>query len=102
MIKDEKIDIYTSYCRIDFPFRIWIFTRKKWTLSECIDYAVTHNIEVKQSDNQIQNLKVEKNTLRNRFLPNLNAGASQDFTFGCSLNQNNTYENSHRQNILTY
>ena len=75
---------------------------KKWTLSECIDYAVTHNIEVKQSDNQIQNLKVEKNTLRNRFLPNLNAGASQDFTFGCSLNQNNTYENSHRQNILTY
>ena len=62
MIKDEKIDIYASYCRIDFPFRIWIFTRKKWTLSECIDYAVTHNIEVKQSDNQIQNLKVEKNT----------------------------------------
>lgn len=101
MIKDEKIDIYTSYCRIDFPFRIWICTRKKWTLSECIDYAVTHNIEIKQSDNQIQNLKVQKNTLRNSFLPNLNAGASQNFTFGRSLNQSNTYESSHRQNILT-
>ena len=98
MIKDEKIDIYTSYCRIDFPFRIWIFTRKKWTLSECIDCAVTHNIEVKQSDNQIQNLKVEKNTLRNSFLPDLNAGASQNFTFGRSLNQSNTYENSNIQN----
>ena len=71
---------------------------KKWTLSECIDYAVTHNIEVKQSDNQIQNLKVEKNTLRNSFLPNLNAGASQNFTFGRSLNQNNTYEDSNIQN----
>ena len=71
---------------------------KKWTLSECIDCAVTHNIEVKQSDNQIQNLKVEKNTLRNSFLPNLNAGASQNFTFGRSLNQSNTYENSNIQN----
>lgn len=71
---------------------------KKWTLSECIDYAVTHNIEVKQSDNQIQNLKVEKNTLRNSFLPDLNAGASQNFTFGRSLNQSNTYENSNIQN----
>lgn len=71
---------------------------KKWTLSECIDYAVTHNIEVKQSDNQIQSLKVEKNTLRNSFLPDLNAGASQNFTFGRSLNQSNTYENSNIQN----
>ena len=71
---------------------------KKWTLSECIDYAVTHNIEVKQSDNQIQNLKVEKNTLRNSFLPDLNAGDSQNFTFGRSLNQSNTYENSNIQN----
>ena len=71
---------------------------KKWTLAECIDYAVTHNIEVKQSDNQIQSLKVQKNTLRNSFLPDLNAGASQNFTFGRSLNQNNTYEDSNIQN----
>ncbi len=71
---------------------------KKWTLSECIDYAVAHSIEVKQSDNQIQSLKVEKNTLRNSFLPDLYAGASQNFTFGRSLNQSNTYENSNIQN----
>lgn len=71
---------------------------KKWTLTECIEYAVKHNIEVKQSDNQIQSLKVQKNILRNSFLPNLNAGASQNFTFGRSLNQNNTYEDSNIQN----
>ena len=71
---------------------------KKWTLAECIDYAVTHNIDVKQSENQIQSLKVQKNTLRNSFLPDLNAGASQNFTFGRSLNQNNMYENSNIQN----
>lgn len=71
---------------------------KKWTLAECIDYAVTHNIEIKQSDNRIQNLKVQKSTLRNSFLPELNAGVSQNFTFGRSLNQDNTYENSNIQN----
>lgn len=81
-----------------FHFEYGYSQEKKWTLPECIDYAVTHNIEVKQSDNQIQNLKVEKNTLRNSFLPNLNAGASQNFTFGRSLNQNNTYEDSNIQN----
>ena len=81
-----------------FHFEYGYSQEKKWTLSECIDYAVTHNIEVKQSDNQIQNLKVEKNTLRNSFLPDLNAGASQNFTFGRSLNQSNTYENSNIQN----
>lgn len=70
---------------------------KKWTLEECIDYAMEHNIEMKQSQNQIRTLKVQRNTLRNSFLPDLNAGASQKFAFGRSLNQDNTYENSNIQ-----
>lgn len=70
---------------------------KKWTLEQCIDYAVQHNVEVKQSQNQIKSLKVERNTLRNSLLPDVNAGASQKFAFGRSLNQNNTYEDSNIQ-----
>ena len=27
---------------------------KKWSLKECIDYAILHNIEVKQSQNWIK------------------------------------------------
>ena len=71
---------------------------RKWTLADCIDYAVEHNIEVKQGNNQIKSFKVKKNTLKNSFLPNLNAGVSQNFTFGRSLNQSNMYENSNIQN----
>ena len=37
---------------------------KKWSLKECIDYAILHNIEVKQSQNRIKSLKVERNTLK--------------------------------------
>ncbi|WP_455663690.1 TolC family protein [Phocaeicola sp.] len=71
---------------------------KKWNLKECIDYAVKHNVEVKQGENQIKKLKVEQSTLKNSFLPDLNAGASQKFAFGRSLNQENTYEDSNIQN----
>lgn len=70
----------------------------KWTLEECVEYALRHNVEVKQSQNQIRSLNVERNTLKNTFLPDLNAGASQKFAFGRSLNQENTYEDSNIQN----
>lgn len=70
----------------------------KWSLKQCIDYAIEHNVNVKKSHNQIEKLKVERSTLRNSFLPDLNAGASQKFAFGRSLNQSNTYENSNIQN----
>lgn len=42
---------------------------KRWSLQECIDHAIRHNIEVKQSRNRIEKLKVEKSTLKNSFLP---------------------------------
>jgi len=37
---------------------------KRWSLQECIDHAIRHNIEVKQSRNRIEKLKVEKSTLK--------------------------------------
>lgn len=71
---------------------------KKWNLKQCIDYAVRHNIEVRQSLNGIEKLRIERSSLKNSFLPDLNAGASQKFTFGRSLNQENMYEDSNIQN----
>lgn len=70
---------------------------KRWSLQECIDQAIRHNIEVKQSRNRIEKLKVEKSTLKNSFLPDLSAGTSQKFDFGRSLNRSNAYEDSNTQ-----
>lgn len=70
---------------------------KKWSLEECIDYAVRHNLEVRQGQNQVEKLKVERSTLKNSFLPDLNAGTSQKFDFGRSLNRSNTYEDNNTQ-----
>lgn len=70
---------------------------RRWSLQECIDHAIRHNIEVKQSRNRIEKLKVEKSTLKNSFLPDLSAGTSQKFDFGRSLNRSNAYEDSNTQ-----
>lgn len=70
---------------------------RKWTLNDCIEYAIEHNTEVKRSKNRIRSLQVQRNTWKNSLLPDLNAGASQKFAFGRALNQDNTYENSNIQ-----
>ena len=67
-------------------------------MEECIDHALEHNIEVRKSAYQIKTLEVQRNSLKNSFLPDLNANASQKFAFGRSLNPNNMYENSNIQN----
>jgi len=65
-----------------------------WTLSDCIRYALDHNIEVKQSSLTVEQKEIALNTARNRRLPNLAGSASQNFSFGRGLTADNTYENS--------
>lgn len=58
---------------------------KKWSLEECIQYALDHNISVKQSENNAaisaENLK-EANSA---FLPNANASINQNFNSGFTI-----------------
>ena len=59
-------------------------TDKQWTLEECIDYAIEHNIDLKQKQVSRENSKVELNTSKYSWLPDLNAGVGQNFDFGRS------------------
>lgn len=63
----------------------------QWSLKECIDYAMAHNITVKQQENTRQQRDIELNTAKNSRLPSLSGSASQNFTFGRSLTSQNTY-----------
>ena len=68
---------------------------KKWTLQECVEYALENNISVKQSLLD-QDLSVidEKQALSN-FLPNLNANSSYNINTGANINPaTNQFENS--------
>lgn len=56
--------------------------QEKWSLRQCIDYAIEHNIEVKQQEVSRDEQKVELNTAKYSRLPSLNGSVSQSFGFG--------------------
>ncbi|MDR1200859.1 MAG: TolC family protein [Tannerellaceae bacterium] len=55
---------------------------KQWTLEECIRYAIEHNIDLKQQEQQRELSEIAANTSKNSWLPNLNASVGQNFSFG--------------------
>ena len=67
---------------------------KRWSLRECCDYAVEHNISIKQQQNQCRQQEVQLSTAKNSRLPDLSASASQNFSFGRGLTAANTYSNT--------
>jgi outer membrane protein len=61
---------------------------KKWTLRECVDYAIVNNISVKQSELDLQNTNIAKKDAIGNFMPNFNISSSHSWNIG--LNQNIT------------
>ena len=65
-----------------------------WTLSQCIDYALEHNLSVKQSEVTAAQREIDLNTAEGRRLPAVSGNASQNFSFGRGLTADNTYANT--------
>jgi len=63
------------------------FAQKKWTLKECVDHALEHNISVKQSMLDIDLAKQDVINAKGNFMPSLSANASQNFNFGSFIGQ---------------
>lgn len=72
--------------------------QKQWTLKECIDYALEHNISVKQSTLEVGQREVELNTAQFSRLPSVSASGSQNFSFGRGLTEDNTYAHTNTTN----
>ena len=64
-----------------------------WDLRECCTYAVEHNISIKQRENSREQRELQLSTAKNARLPDLNASASESFSFGRGLTLDNTYTN---------
>lgn len=69
-----------------------------WTLDACVQYALDHNLTVKQSELAKSQREIELNTAKNSVWPALQASASQSFSFGRGLSQDNTYVSSNTAN----
>lgn len=69
-------------------------TSHRWTLRQCIDHALTHNIGIRQRENMQQQQELQLSTARNSRLPDLNGSAGQNYSFGRGLTSDNTYTNT--------
>ena len=68
--------------------------QRAWTLQQCIDYALEHNISVRQKGLGVEQKEVDLNTAVSRRLPGVSASASENLSFGRGLTADNTYSNA--------
>ena len=55
---------------------------QRWSLKQCIDYAIEHNISIRQTANTAEQSKVEVNTAKWARLPSLSGNAGQGWNWG--------------------
>ena len=63
-------------------------TAKKWTIEECVNYALEHNISIQNTALDTQLAEIDKSSAFGNYLPSINASASHSWNIG--LNQNIT------------
>lgn len=71
---------------------------KIWTLEECIQYAIEHNIDLKQRVQEQKNAEVELSTSKNSWLPSVNASLGENFGFGRSTAKDGTIVDENSSN----
>ncbi|WP_139959247.1 TolC family protein [Flavicella sediminum] len=76
-----KISIFFLFCTVALSAQ-----QKKWTLKECIAYAIEHNISIQQSELDIEVAEINKNDAIGTFLPNLNANVRHSWNTGLNTN----------------
>ncbi len=60
-------------------------TIKHWSLQQCVAYAREHNLSLQQADADIKAAKYDKLAAKGQLLPSLNAGVSQNYSIGLSV-----------------
>lgn len=62
---------------------------RTWTLQECVEYAVEHNLTVEQFELDLENAKIDRKDALGNFLPSVNGQASASSSTGFSINPTN-------------
>ncbi|HSP12543.1 MAG TPA: TolC family protein [Salegentibacter sp.] len=58
----------------------------KWTLQECVNYALENNISIQQSELDLELSEIEELDAIGNFLPNVNASATNSWNTGLTQN----------------
>jgi len=61
------------------------YAQKKWTLQESVNYAIEHNITIKQNELNLETTKQDVISSKWSFYPNLNASSGGNLNFGSTI-----------------
>ena len=64
---------------------------RPWTLQECLDWALEHNLTVKQGENTVAQQEIRLNTAKSAYFPTVSGSANESVNFGRGLTSDNTY-----------
>ncbi|GGG94467.1 transporter [Polaribacter pacificus] len=68
-----------------FAFSFANYAQKQWTLQESVNYALEHNITIKQNQLNLESLKEDVVGSKWSFYPNLNASSGANLNFGSTI-----------------
>ncbi len=68
-------------------------SQETWDLQQCIDYALENNIQIQQQKLNADYYNNELQQARNNRLPSVSSSVSNNFSFGRTLQYDNTYAN---------
>ena len=74
-------------------------THGAWSLDSCINYALIHNLTVKERELSKTSGELDITEAKNAFLPSVSGSASESVNFGRGLTAENTYANRNTTNF---
>lgn len=75
-----------------------VFSQKKWTLKECVNYALENNITIKQNKLNVKLAEKDVDIAKGNFLPDLNGSSRGTFSSGLSQDRNGVLQNTQNFN----
>lgn len=87
-MKNLRVKLLFLVLTLFFGVNATLAQNKKWTIEECVDYALKNNISIKQTELDAETTAIGKKAALGSFLPSINANASHSWNIG--LNQNIT------------
>jgi outer membrane protein len=71
----------------------------EWTLKQCVEYAIAHNVSIRQSELTARQTEVELNTNKWARLPEVTGSAGQNWSWGRAASPvDNSYSDTHSSN----
>ncbi|UYW00753.1 TolC family protein [Flavobacterium agricola] len=71
-----------------FCFSGSTFAQNLWTLEQCVEHALVHNVSVQNTELEVKLAEIDRTGAKAAFLPSINASANHSWNVG--LNQNIT------------